>query len=500
VSIHQSAMDLMKKIKSPDGYEPIPFTQIRWQMGEGQPLINRLWAILASKTLRKGFFSDFAVEIGRDGRRSDLYLENLAAELGIDEANARRAWRQGVELGYWRNGDPERGEPERRLYICGNVPSPKKGEQEANQKVCTDLLPGPILKQTKNWDPERVEKLARWWSLRMERRDTVLADLVDVARDIIAEDDDSALEREWELKPSRNKPHEPKAISLPHEAKQQITKIVQASREARSTRVNGLRAGIERLVQTSWEFVQSQEYGLYKALKNPAQTSATLLPETTPRPKLDSVSQTLEKGRQSNGKNHQGGSGSLPKQEYSPSAADSPPAKLTELELDFFAQLTTWKAEFRHADFGTEEISSENRGQLATVRKILLEAKFEREFFRFVTEKLGKLRPAMGKRAGEATPEGRTLGLILTWAEEFTREAPGRAKREKEKKEAFERAAANSKALQKDLDRQAIQQAMETLKHPNATDQDRQLARELLALHGISTAAAIEKAEEGAHA
>jgi hypothetical protein len=439
--LQASAMDLMKAIKSPDGYEPVPWTQIRYHTGPGHPLKVRLLAHILAHTVRKGHFSPFAILIGKDGERTEMRLENFEKLLGTDMANVRRAWRELVEDGCTRNGSKSEGAG--RLYICGNVPKPK-GEDQAKSQVSTNLLPEPILKQIKDWDQAMVGKILDWWQLRLERRATVLADLMGLGRDMCDEDDDSALQSEWQVKPSRNKPH--------------VNGTPESVRAARAARIEPLRPVVERLVQTSLEFVQSQKAALYNEKTEsvqPQNFGATLLPETTHRQDPDSQQAGSSKsGSQSRSERiPEDGKKSI-KQLPVPPPPVSAPVKLTETEQAFFKELSRWKKDEKHFDFD-EAISPQNKGQLATVRKILATVNQDEAFFRRPEPRIVSyvekraMKPALGKRANFA--------MIDLWAGDFMRSAPEREQARK----AFERAEKNSAALNAELDaRNAAEQAV----------------------------------------
>ena len=85
----------------PDGFEPVPWTHIRWHMDTIHPAVVRLWGWLASKTIRKGHWSAYARDTGRDGHEIELHIENAAKALDMDEANVRRAWREGERGVAW---------------------------------------------------------------------------------------------------------------------------------------------------------------------------------------------------------------------------------------------------------------------------------------------------------------------------------------------------------------------------------------------------------------
>lgn len=413
---------LMKEIKSPDGFEPLPWSQIRWHMAERQPLVNRLWGWLASKTLKKGHWSPYAMEVGKEGQGIELHLENAAADLGADEANVRRAWREGVDLGYWRNGTKAEGV--RRLYIRGNVPAPVKGEQKENEKVCTDLLPPRILQKIKDWDPEKRRELTRWWEIRLRLRDTVLAEVVSASRDILDQDDDTGWER-WGLAPNRNKEHK---NGLPP-----------AALEARKKRIEPLLPGIQRLVQTCSEFVQTPEFEQYKNGRKREQTSPTLLPETTPRERQDPRSVApLDTGpghREASGS----GDGKKSKQQYAPQKA-APASPLNENEKQavalVFDRTQTLQESFPRMDFSKELISAKSKNdQLFALRVVsAVGPGYIHQFFDYAREQLKKLdRNSLGKlpgRGGSAGP--RSLGLILDWAMRYGEKLDDAARMEAE--------------------------------------------------------------------
>lgn len=465
-SDYMRVVELMKEIGSKDGFEPIPWSQIAWHMAPGQPLINRLWGWLASKTLRKGHWSPFALEVGRDGRTIELHLENAAADLKADEANVRRAWREGLERGCWRNGT--HGEGPRRLYICGNVPPAQEvctDLSDQPSEVCTDLLPSPILKQikdrAKDWPAERVAQLRSWYEQRLCVRSTVLADVVAAARNILDQDDDTGL-REWGLEPSRNKEH--------------ATKVPPEAREARKERLAPLVPEIQRYVQTAIEFVQSSDFALYNGKSGHVQTRATLLPETTPRREIDQRASAPSDTPYSPPEPPLSSEVKKLNQLPAPKAPDLSESEKTA-EKTLFAAFAKMQQAYKNTDFGAEQISPDNKADLLLVHRVLAAVGSANviDFLQSVARKFrGVGKGAMGKLPPRAPgePTGpRSLGLILMWARDYGRHLDESARASAEERE---RVRANE-----------ISSCLELLRDPNETAEAKEHYRELLRSYGV---------------
>lgn len=408
---HLRVMELMKAIKSPDGYEPIPWSHIRWHFNEESVRV-RLWAWMMSKTLKKGHWSAYAKETGRDGIEIELHLSHAAIALAEDGGNIRRAWREGEELGWWRRGTKKEGE--KKLFICGNVPAVAQngGEDTAKRKVCRNLLPGPISKQTKSWAPAKLQELTAWWERRQLLRDTVLREVVDVARDMLDEEDDTGLEG-WGLAPSRNKPHR--------------RPLPSGVNEIRRSRTAAIAPALKTFVQTSGEFAFTDEFPLYEAAFSRRTSSVSLLPETTPREQREERASGYSSAPQSR-------VGTPPHERQKPAgyqpAGEEPVFELHEKQAAdlFYSELPRMQKAYKHADFAKEAVDRERKTDRIAVHRLvkIVSPEFTLPFLAEVATKFRGLdRNSLGKMPARAPgdPHGpRSLGLILEWARDFARE------------------------------------------------------------------------------
>jgi hypothetical protein len=408
---HGRVMELLKEIGGRDGYEPIPWDQIGWHGRASQSPLQRMWAWLISKTLRKSHWSPYAITKRNEYGGEELHIEHAAKDLGMDLKNAWRTWKEGVDMGLWRNGTKDEGK--RRMYICGSVPQ-QKGEEEAKHPplkiVCTDSIPDYILLKIKEWPPEKQSQFSLEWSLRVKVRNIVLAELVKSGRTILTEEDDTLLRR-WGLE----KKHQE------HPPQQKI-----AGREARIATVL---PEVRESVLTIFELVQAQEKALYRVENDRVQTGATLLPEITTRNKKDAqaggvpdrVSRPTRAHHAVDGVKHKlqqlQPTGQLPKLNDSENQA---------LILLFFETARMQEA-FPHTDFASEKIDPKNKADQIWARRVLhtVGADNMTGFILSVASKFKGLdHNALAKLPSRApgTDSGpRSLGLILAWAKDYGR-------------------------------------------------------------------------------
>jgi hypothetical protein len=147
-------LELVKKMGSKNGYDPIPPSQYLYFLDDPDP-VQRVVAYIRSKTIRLGHRSPRAVH--QDG--STVTIQDMADDcFSRDWANANRAWRQAEAQKLVAKG--KAGE----LCLCGNVPSReiqrKPLENKEGAPVCTDWL-----KLCTDWSPpayirEQLERLA----------------------------------------------------------------------------------------------------------------------------------------------------------------------------------------------------------------------------------------------------------------------------------------------------------------------------------------------------
>jgi hypothetical protein len=436
---HFEAYELMKKMGSKNGYSPMPPDQHRWQMGKGEAPLHRIWAWLACHTIAWGHRQD-GYAIGKDGR--ELHMEHLAADLEMDTSNCYRTWKQGLAMGVWRNGTAEEGE--RKLYFNGSVPIPK-GEEKANQIVCTDNLPARIAKQIKDWPKERREQFTNEWRALDGLGRELTSKLVASGRSYIEREQDTLLAR-----------YDVKAIHQVHIKKGETPKDA----AARRAQVEPFFDLIELSVQTIRDAVQSRNGSLYNGQNGAVQTAVSLLPiEIKKGPENPSA------GGSSVAAVAAGSANPLPHEELKPRATvptqgraepkaakpsekTSHPAQgrgeapkilggkhlpelegaLLEAEDLLFSQILHMQQAFKSADFSRERISRDNAADVLFVRRVLDIIRPENMMF-FLVHVAGKFKgldkDGMAKAPSRAPgqPNGpRSLGLILYWAKDWARD------------------------------------------------------------------------------
>lgn len=132
--------ELMRAMGSTKGADPIPPDQYLYFLGKSEPPLQRLLALVRSKTIRYQHRSAHCVDdSGKDLRPADL--ERL---LEMDHGNFKRTMREAVERGLIRVGGRDEGDHRAhrsRIYLCGSVVEStgyKEGEEKGG--VCTDPL------------------------------------------------------------------------------------------------------------------------------------------------------------------------------------------------------------------------------------------------------------------------------------------------------------------------------------------------------------------------
>lgn len=444
-------------------FDPMPPDQHKWQMAKSQPPLIRIWSWLCAHTIHWNGQERSAFAIDREGH--DLTIERLAKDLGFDAMNARHYWKAGTDQGLWRNGTKEEGR--RRLYLCGKVVAAKP-DQPADQEIGMYIpMPDQILKKTKGWPEAKLQEFRAWWNewapVRKEVRDTAIAELVGVTRSILDRDDDTALLTKWGIEPNRQ---EHKNGKSPEEA------------AARQARAQSLEPVLDRYVQTLFECVQTSKNEVYKPLVQSETAGASLLPSENYQRRADSgaVRQVLNDSPP-NGKTPSQEGEKSPKQ--LPMVSKPGQQKPTEQEAAMFAGLRKWQKEHpRSVNFG-EEITIHNKGQLATVRKMVANLRGEVDAFLVYSEaKIAEVKPAMGKRAG--------MGLVVEWVGDFMRGAAERTASAEKFKKQLEAEAAKNKRVAREQREHLIIAARATLEDPTASARDCEMAREVLDANGAA--------------
>lgn len=259
---------LMKAMGAPS-FNPIPPAQHQWQQGKDQPLLHRIWSWMCAHTIDFPCRSPYAIDNQRDG--NDLYIEHCTRDLEADEANVRRAWRDGVQRGLWRNGTAAEGK--RRLYLCGTVTpqTPTPDPEEDPEKSLYKPLPAYISKQTKDWPKEKQEQFRAYYCPFMEITDEAealaIAEAVAIIRGRFRDHHDAGI-RQWGIEANRQ---EHKNGKSPEEA---------AARAARATIIEPRG---EKFVQTFFDYVQSTKTAVYNGSVQSPESAASLLPQRTTR-------------------------------------------------------------------------------------------------------------------------------------------------------------------------------------------------------------------------
>jgi hypothetical protein len=408
LSDFQVVMALMKRMGSKSGFSPIPPSQHQWQRAKGEPPLYRMWSWMCDHTIFWGRRCEFAVNVLREVRT----IEDVAEDLGMDEGNAYRTWREGVEKGLWRNGTKAEGQ--RRLYLRGDVPKPKEeaeGEETANDTVCTDSFPPYILNQINKWEPEKQDRFRQIFANEKETLRTAQAELVAALRSVIADREDS-LFREFGVKKIREE-HPPRKADPDDVA-------------AREARLRTAAPAVQQYVRTVAEFVQTRNSTVYTPPEKNAQTPATLLPQRTTReePERAAVVSGMPRARAGKPLPNDGKKSlnQLP-------AVTMPELSGEEREAEDLAFRTLRQAQlaFPHTDFSRELLSPERKCDVVTVRRILrlVSPAYMEPFLDYVVTKFKGLdRNALGALPARspAHPHGpRSLGLIVSWAGDFVR-------------------------------------------------------------------------------
>lgn len=396
---------LMRRMGSRSGFDPVPPALTDWLSGHESPMIQMFWWML-KHTIRWGHRNEFAVASGTVQPRT---VEDMAEDLGFDEANTRHYWRIGVAEGLWRNGTKAEGP--RKLYLCGNVPRPKKqGEQEENGKVCTDLWPPYLLKQIQALTPERRADFQQRDVNRREARKLRFAALVAADREVDTQEEDTLLS-EFGLRKIREEHKkrevDPEELAIRSELAQAVTPV------------------IARYAQTYGQLVQTRNLVSTNSDSENAETSPTLLPQRTTREK------PVKRAGVVSGEPRARPEKPLPEDGEKPfkqlPAVSMPELSGEEREAEdlAFCGLQQIQADYPHFDFSHTPLSRDMRGDVTTVRLILrvVSPAHVHGFLRFVREKFDALdRRALGappQRAKDHPHIPRKLGLILSYAHEY---------------------------------------------------------------------------------
>jgi len=406
------------------GWDALPTYQLKWQGLEGEAPLYRIWSWLCAHTVH---WHQSAFAVDRDG--NEIYLERLAKDLAIDEANVRMYWSEGVRRGLWRNGTKQEGR--RRMYLCGEAPAEIKpsGEEEAkgedpeNEKVCTyrrKRMRPYILNQIAQLPPDAQHAFWEEWTPRHLGLDQSFADLAACHRSIESDHDDNQFAR-FGVKKIRE---EREIRGTPEEI---AAKRLEAENKAK--RIKELRPAIERYVHTVQEFVRETKKDVCIPQKT-ARTNSPSLSDLSRAPGgSDVASERSSVSRRS--KASQQGQERMANELPTGEQAISVCSKCEEAAQLFFSELPRMQEAYKHTDFGLNAFSRERTTDQILVGRLILITGCDRppdcsRGLRFLLEVAAKFkgldRNAMGKlppRAPGDQAGPRAFGLLLEWAKDF---------------------------------------------------------------------------------
>jgi hypothetical protein len=376
----------------------------------------------------------------------ELHLENAAADLGIDEANMRKAWRLGVRMGVWGNKPHPKAKPKdnyqgrRRLYRYGAIdlaraeqeagnPEPDEATPESYEKVCTYLFGACIWKQIKDRPKEVIETWKTEQARENELAAALHADLMAGFRLFIAQREDTR----WTSRGVKiiRQEHEFKnGHAAAHTARQGLVKELYAPKLLPLL----TEAAEKRYVQTSQESVQTAENSLDTLTQKASTAGASLFPQ-----------RSLEEHRslvRAGGSDAHSGPVKTP-----PVERESPPILLPEdkepepseeerkaLDL-FFLKTREMQDCYPETRFGSVLVREENKGDMALARKVLAALGDPADMAGFMYQcaidletqprSLGML-PRTKTPSPAKNPRDRFLGLFVEWAEDYRNAAPAR--------------------------------------------------------------------------
>jgi hypothetical protein len=175
---HQKNIELMRRMNSPNGSDPIPPSQYLYFLDDPNR-VQRVVAWVRSKTIRQNHRSPFAV----DQNQRALTLSHLAADcFNGNLGNASNTWKAAESQKLVAKD--EQG----RLCLCGNVPSRNSQQKQHDRDedvVCTEnqvLRTNNQLRQFEALPAEDRERFQAACPRFAQWRDAVMADAVAAAR------------------------------------------------------------------------------------------------------------------------------------------------------------------------------------------------------------------------------------------------------------------------------------------------------------------------------
>jgi hypothetical protein len=243
-SDHTNNIDLIRRMGGTKGYDPMPPDQHAWPMKFGGTHVQMLWSWMCANTIARGRRSPYAV----DEKGHDRHIEHAAADLNLDLANARRAWRTGCDMGLWKNGNVKDCKAKRRLYFSGEV---KPKSNELDEPETNDGRTNGEKSLYRPFSPYIRQQILRLTSLkrralldRLQQEEVlqnrVIADFTEAVRTIFDQRQDTLFDQYRVKKIRINRKPDPK-------------------REARDQRIRSLVPVVERFVQTSFAFEAKED-------------------------------------------------------------------------------------------------------------------------------------------------------------------------------------------------------------------------------------------------
>lgn len=183
-------LDLMRKMGSTKGYDPMPPDQHQWQRAKGEPLIHRIWSVLCAHTIRgretkpgQTVRTPYAT---KDDGKTPFMAPDLVRELDDDRGNVRRGWIHGEQLGLWHRDDKG------RLWLNGTVTETHFNEAKEKRKGDLTLDFTRIdMKKIKHLQKDRQEEFWRVWKAYKSYRSALIADRLAEERKSLDQIDDN---------------------------------------------------------------------------------------------------------------------------------------------------------------------------------------------------------------------------------------------------------------------------------------------------------------------
>lgn len=156
---------LAREMESPKGLDPMPPDQYRYFLGPKESPLQRLLALVRSKTCAEGHRSAFCV----DEHGKELRLADLRRELAIDWGNFRRCVEEAKARGLIRVGgrkSPNGGASSHphRVFLCGSVAESVGYKEQADSSTSLYRLVLLTPEQRKIYDGWAAEKQVRFYA------------------------------------------------------------------------------------------------------------------------------------------------------------------------------------------------------------------------------------------------------------------------------------------------------------------------------------------------